>query len=161
MTQYDDGPKPIRPRDEFDGMLANMPEIGALMPGLPDHLRRFPIAPVPDAEDFLYWSKEKFGIAPFITVTHVTHRLPVGGDLRDDDAGRVFEPLPRRVGGAGDRDRRAGGARTRSISSTTTGRAPTRSRAASADCGDRSTERRARGGLEESLKAIKMQLEKG
>ena len=72
MTQYDDGSKPIRPRDELEGILAGMPEIGALMPGLPDHLRRFPSARLPDAEDFLYWSKEKFGIAPFITVTHVT-----------------------------------------------------------------------------------------
>jgi hypothetical protein len=72
MTQYDDGPKPIRPRDELEGILAAMPEIGALMPGLPDHLLRFPSARLPDAEDFLYWSKEKFGVAPFITVTHVT-----------------------------------------------------------------------------------------
>jgi hypothetical protein len=72
MTQYDDGSKPIRPGDELEGILAAMPEIGVLMPGLPDHLRRFPSARLPDAEDFLYWSKEKFGIAPFITVTHVT-----------------------------------------------------------------------------------------
>jgi hypothetical protein len=72
MTQYDDGPKPIRPRVELEGILAAMPEIGALMPGLPDHLLRFSAARLPDAEDFLYWSKEKFGVAPFITVTHVT-----------------------------------------------------------------------------------------
>ena len=72
MTQYDDGPRPIRPGDELDGILAAMPEIGVLMPGLLDHLRRFPSVRLPEAEDFLYWSKEKFGIAPFITVTHVT-----------------------------------------------------------------------------------------
>ncbi len=72
MAQYDDGSKPIRPGDELEGILAAMPEIGLLLPGLPDHLRRFPSARLPDAEDFLYWSKEKFGIAPFITVTHVT-----------------------------------------------------------------------------------------
>jgi hypothetical protein len=72
MTQYDDGSKPIRPGDELEGILAAMPEIGVLLPGLPDHLRRFPSARLRDAEDFLYWSKEKFGIAPFITVTHVT-----------------------------------------------------------------------------------------
>lgn len=72
MSQYDDGPKPIRPLDEFEGLLEHMPEIGALMPGLPDHLRHFPAGRLPDAEDFLYWSKEKLGAAPFITVTHVT-----------------------------------------------------------------------------------------
>ncbi len=58
LAQYDDGGKPIRRRDEYEGIRANMPEIGALMP--------------PPAEEFVYWSKEKFGLAPFITVTHVT-----------------------------------------------------------------------------------------
>ena len=72
MLQYDDGAAPIRPREELEGILAAMPEIGALIPELPDHLRRFPSSRVADAEDFLYWSKEKFGVAPFITVTHVT-----------------------------------------------------------------------------------------
>ena len=72
MPQYDDGPRPIRARDEFEGVLSGMPELGALLPGLPDHLRHFPSARLTNAEDFLYWSKEKFGVAPFITVTHVT-----------------------------------------------------------------------------------------
>jgi hypothetical protein len=72
LTQYDDDSPPIRPRDEFEGILSGMPEIDTLMPGLSDHLRHFPAASLPDAEDFLYWSKEKFGIAPFVSVTHVT-----------------------------------------------------------------------------------------
>jgi len=72
MPQYDDGPRPIRARDEFEGILAGMPELGAVLPGLPDHLRHFPFARLTNAEDFLYWSKERFGVAPFITVTHVT-----------------------------------------------------------------------------------------
>ncbi len=72
MTQYDDGPRAIRPHDELEGILVNMPEIGELVPGLPDHLLRFPSKPLPDAEDFLYWSKERFGAEPFISVTHVT-----------------------------------------------------------------------------------------
>ena len=72
MTQYDDGPRPIRPIVEFEGILSNAPLISALVPGLPDHLRDFPAMHLSDAEDFLYWSKEKFGAAPFITVTHVT-----------------------------------------------------------------------------------------
>jgi hypothetical protein len=72
MPQYDDGPRPIRARDEFEGILSGMPELGALLPGLADHLRHFPSARLTNAEDFLYWSKEKFGIAPFISVTHVT-----------------------------------------------------------------------------------------
>jgi hypothetical protein len=76
MTQYDDGSKAIRPGEEFEAILAGMPELDILVPGLSNHLKRFQTAPLPDAEDFLYWSKEKFGIAPFITVTHVTIVCP-------------------------------------------------------------------------------------
>lgn len=72
FAQYDDGPRPIRPIDEFNGILANDRSVGALVPGLPEHLARFPAAPLSGADDFLYWSKEKAGRAPFITVTHVT-----------------------------------------------------------------------------------------
>jgi hypothetical protein len=72
FTQYDDGSRPIRPLDDFAAVLSATPAIGLLVPGLPDHLLHFPARRVPDAEDFLYWSKESFGPAPFISVTHVT-----------------------------------------------------------------------------------------
>jgi hypothetical protein len=58
--QYDDGKTPIRPRDELSGIVRNMPEIDALLPA------------AVEKEEFLYWSKEKFGLDPFITVTQVT-----------------------------------------------------------------------------------------
>jgi hypothetical protein len=72
MAQYDDGRRPIRPEVEFLGILVNSPYLRDLVPALPEHLREFPAARLAGAEDFLYWSKERFGIAPFITVTHVT-----------------------------------------------------------------------------------------
>jgi hypothetical protein len=46
--------------------------VDAVLPGLGASLAAYPDDPLPGAEDFLYWSKEKFGIAPFISVTHVT-----------------------------------------------------------------------------------------
>lgn len=73
---YDDDEKPIRPVDEFVGLMKNAPEIGALSAALRDHLASFPAVRLPGAQDFLYWSKEKFGIAPFITVTHVVIACP-------------------------------------------------------------------------------------
>ena len=76
FLQYDDGDLPIRPIEEFEGVLAHMPEIAVLAAGLPDHLARFPARRVEGSEDFLYWSKEKFGVAPFISVTHVTILCP-------------------------------------------------------------------------------------
>jgi hypothetical protein len=72
LLEYDDGPRPIKPVDEFESLLRSFPAIGALVPDLPNHLKDYPSSRLKDAEDFLYWSKEKFGIAPFITVTHVT-----------------------------------------------------------------------------------------
>ena len=76
FEQYDDGSRPIRPLDEFDGVLKSSPSLAALVPGLPDHLKNYPSARLPAADDFLYWSKEKFSMSPFITVTHVTIVCP-------------------------------------------------------------------------------------
>ena len=76
MAEYDDGTRAIRPIQEFEGILAGSAAIDALAPGLRAHLRDFPAHRVPDAEDFLYWSKEKLGSSPFITVTHVTITCP-------------------------------------------------------------------------------------
>ena len=72
FTQYDDDKRPIRPVDEFNGLLKNFIAIGSLAPELPGYLERFPASPLTGGEDFLYWSKEKVAGMPFITVTHVT-----------------------------------------------------------------------------------------
>ena len=77
IVSYDDGSEPIRPEDEFDGLLKSTPIIAALAPPLAWHLSSLPSHRMEGAEDFLYWSKEKFGIAPFITVTHVTIVCPL------------------------------------------------------------------------------------
>jgi len=53
FEQYDGGSRPIRPLDEFDGVLRSSPALAALVPGLPDHLNSFPSSRLPDAEDFL------------------------------------------------------------------------------------------------------------
>ncbi len=76
MLQYDDGDEPIRPSDEFEGLLRDTPALSAIAPGLPDHLRHYASSPLADSEDFLYWSKERFGMAPFISVTQVTIFCP-------------------------------------------------------------------------------------
>ena len=72
ITEYDDDKQPIRPVDDFLGLLKSSSYFDAVLPGLSAHLAAYPGERLPGAEDFLYWSKEKFGIAPFISVTHVT-----------------------------------------------------------------------------------------
>lgn len=76
LLQYDDGEHPIRPAVEFEGVLHDAPALAALAPAMPDHFRHYPSDPIAGDEDFLYWSKEKFGIAPFITITHVSIVCP-------------------------------------------------------------------------------------
>jgi hypothetical protein len=159
MSQYDDGAKPIRPHDELEGILASMPELAALVPGLPDHLRHYPASRVEGAEDFLYWSKEKFGLAPFITVTHVTivcrSTATCVMATRDVYSSRYLDASVA-LAIATDVEGDAGAfdliydnrSRANALKGTLGGL-----RRALA-------ERRARGGLEESLKAIKMQLAK-
>jgi hypothetical protein len=158
MPQYDDGPRPIRARDEFEGILSGMPELGALLPGLPDHLRHFPAARLTGAEDFLYWSKEKFGVAPFITVTHVTivcrSAVTCVMATRDVYSSRYLDAsvalaIATEAGGP---DAFALVYDNRSRANALKGRLAFLRRSL--------TERRARGGLEDSLSAIKLSLEK-
>src|SRR6202521_5126750 len=58
-------------------------------------MQAFPLDPLPGAEDFLYWSKEKFGLTPFITVTHVTvtHPAPTSVVIASKDvySSRYFD----------------------------------------------------------------------
>lgn len=95
IVQYDDDKRTVRPVDDFAGLLDSSPYIEALVPGLPSHLRTFPSNPLPGAEDFLYWSKEKFGYTPFITVTHVviTHPTPASFVIASKDvySSRYFD----------------------------------------------------------------------
>lgn len=159
MTQYDDGPKPIRPHDELESVLSNMPEIDALVPGLSDHLRRFTSGRLPESEDFLYWSKEKFGIAPFITITHVTIVCPTVATCvmttRDVYSSRYLDAsvaMAIAADAAETPDAFDLVYENRSRANALRGRFGGLRRALA--------ERRARGGLEESLKTIKTQLEK-
>jgi hypothetical protein len=71
IQQYDDDKRPVRPVDDFAGLVRNSPYLDAIVPGLGAHFDRFPHGRLEGADDFLYWSKEKFGLTPFISVTHV------------------------------------------------------------------------------------------
>jgi hypothetical protein len=76
ILEYDDDKRPVRPRDDFEGVLKDAVFLRDFAPRLAEHIERFPAAPIEGAEDFLYWSKEKFGFEPFITVTHVAIAPP-------------------------------------------------------------------------------------
>jgi hypothetical protein len=158
MRQFDDCPKPIRSGDEFEGIVGGMPELDVLMPGLADYLRRFPTVRLPNAEDFLYWSKEKFGIAPFITVTHVTIVCPSEATClmatRDVYSSRYLDAsVALAIATDAGPDAFDLVYDNRSRANALKGRFSGLRRSL--------TERRARVGLENSLRGIKMSLEKG
>jgi hypothetical protein len=72
ISEYDDGRAPVLPVVAGNELIETSPYLDALKPGLAAHLTCFWSSPLDGAEDFLYWTKEKFGMAPFISVTHVT-----------------------------------------------------------------------------------------
>jgi hypothetical protein len=80
ITRYDDGRTPVLPQISGDELVRTSPYLDTLAAGLAAHLTCIWSNPLDGAEDFLYWTKEKFGIAPFISVTHVTI-VPAGPHL--------------------------------------------------------------------------------
>jgi hypothetical protein len=159
ITEYDDEKEPVRPADDFESLLKRSAFLEMLAPGLPAHLQNFPTAPLPGAEDILYWSKEKFGsLTPFISVTHIAiaHPQPQTCVLvsRDVYSSRYFD-ASLSVTVASDTVTSANAFYLVYIN---------RSRAQAlkgAFAGLRRTivERRARGSLEENLKVTKARLE--
>lgn len=149
--QFDDGSKPIRPREEADGVLAAMPELAALVPAA--------AAASAPAEEFLYWSKEKFGLEPFITVTQVRLICRSAATClmttRDVYSSRYLDASVALAiaTDAGTPDAFYLLYDNRSRASALKGMLGGLRRSMA--------ERRARGSLENSLKSIKMQLEKG
>src|SRR5205823_8045660 len=95
ITEYNDEKQAVRPAEDLAEILKATPYVEKLVPGLDEHIREFPDRPIAGAEDFLYWSKEKFGLTPFITVTHVTiARAPSGAVVitsRDVYSSRYFD----------------------------------------------------------------------
>ena len=54
------------------------------VPPFQKFLQEFPHNRPQDTEDFVYWSTEKFGLKPVLSVTHITiykHRGPSGTDI--------------------------------------------------------------------------------
>ena len=76
---YRDQDEPVDLAAEFSGLLAQAGFLPQRLPQLTNFLVRYPTAPEPAAESFLYWSKEILGRKPVISITHVTLMRPEGG----------------------------------------------------------------------------------
>ena len=72
LGEYNDKAYAVRIADEFATLLRPAPYMYAYAAEFEKHLQGFPHANDAGAEDFVYWSKEKFGMKPVISVTHVS-----------------------------------------------------------------------------------------
>ena len=71
LAPYHDQRPPVSLAAELDGLIARSSFLTEQAPRLADHLKRYPHAVPPEVESFLYWSKEKLGNKPTVTITHV------------------------------------------------------------------------------------------
>lgn len=77
LGEYNDRSYALRPADEFRSLLQPAPYMYEYAPEFQKYLQEFPGARPPDVEDFIYWSKEKFGLKPVVSITHVAiYKLP-------------------------------------------------------------------------------------
>lgn len=80
LTEYSDKKTPLRLADEFDAILNASPYLYDYEPEFYAYLRDYPAKRMDGSKDFIYWSKEKFGLKPVISVTHVSiYRKPESG----------------------------------------------------------------------------------
>lgn len=85
LTKYEDKSTALGLSDEVRSLLKPASYMYGYLPGFQKYLEEFPLSRA-DAgatfEDFVYWSREDFGLKPVISVTHITiHRGGHGQDV--------------------------------------------------------------------------------
>jgi len=72
LVQYADQRQTLKLPEEFSSLLKESNYVTDYAPELANYIDKFPNATLPGSEDYVYWSKEKFGIQPVLSVTHTT-----------------------------------------------------------------------------------------
>lgn len=82
LAVYRDKKRPTFIAQEFEGMIENSPYITDLDPGFLAYLDSFPDAELPvGGDEYLYWSRVKFGLKSTIRLSHVVI-FPIGDGRR-------------------------------------------------------------------------------
>jgi hypothetical protein len=71
LIEYHDQRNAVRLADEYRSLLAQSRFLAEYAPDFYKYLEEFPKAGSPNVEDFIYWSKEKYGLKPVLSITHV------------------------------------------------------------------------------------------
>jgi hypothetical protein len=83
LAEYRDKSYRVRLGDEVRSLLQPAPYMYGYSPEFQNYLETYPVSRPQDAQDFIYWSKEKFGLKPVISITHVIVYKHVRGDGTD------------------------------------------------------------------------------
>jgi hypothetical protein len=71
LITYNDRKRPLKLFDDFSSLMAGVGFLKNYAPEFLNYMEQFPQADPPEGESFIYWSKEKFGFKPVISLTHV------------------------------------------------------------------------------------------
>lgn len=71
LGEYRDKRTPVQLAQEFSTLLDHSTLLHAHDPEIHGYLERYPAARPSGVEEFIYWSKERFGFKPVISITHV------------------------------------------------------------------------------------------
>lgn len=78
LAAYNDKGTPVRLATETGALLDVRPSLLDHSPSFQDYVRHYPSRPLPNTENFFYWSKEAFGFKPVIGLNHVSIYAPDG-----------------------------------------------------------------------------------
>ena len=82
LAKYEDKSTPGDLAREFQDLLNTAPYLRDYAPEFVSYMQTFPRGKPPGVEEFVYWSKEKFGLKPVISLTHVfIYRRPATDDV--------------------------------------------------------------------------------
>jgi hypothetical protein len=71
LISYHDKAKEVRLVEEQEALIAASSYINQVLPDFPQHLRAFPKSKVTGVENWIVWSKIKFGLKPVLTINHI------------------------------------------------------------------------------------------
>jgi hypothetical protein len=72
LVVYRDRKNPLPLRDEFASVVEASPYLTEYVPALRNYMLQFPRSTLTCSEEFIYWSKERFGYKPVVSLSHVT-----------------------------------------------------------------------------------------
>ncbi len=72
VLNYEGTKHPVPAQKEFESILGQSTYLKDLAPDFYQYLKDYPEKPPADIENFIYWSREKFGFKPVTNLTHVS-----------------------------------------------------------------------------------------